>query len=234
MSTPSELDELLDEAYEALDEGNPDEAIHLAEQALLLDEEDPDAFVVLGAAHFERLRLPEANANLKIALELDEQNPDAHWWMGLVEERQGNGDRAVKHFREATRLDRETYPAPFPLSEKEFRGEVEKAIAALPADFRLQLQNLAIVVEALPGNELLEGDPPLPPTILGLHVGTPRPEHGTTTSPGPNTIFLFQKNIERAATSRDELDEQIEVTLLHEIGHYLGLDEDDVDERGLQ
>ena len=122
---------------------------------------------------------------------------------------------------------------PLELSEKDFRAQVERAISDLPADFCARLENLAIVVESLPGDELLEGDPFFPPTILGLHVGTPLPERGTAIAAGPNTIFLFQKNIERAATTREELVEQIEVTLLHELGHYLGLDEDDVDDRGL-
>ena len=228
------LDRLLEEAFDALDDGEPQSAIELAQMVLKEDPSDPDAFVIIGAAEFEQLRLAEARASLTMALEIAPEHPDAHWWLGLIEERTGNELAARKYFREATRLDKKTYPPPFALPEKEFRAEVEKAIKKLPADFRAQLENLAIVVEALPGDELLEGDPPLPPTILGLHVGVPRPERGSAIGAGPNTIFLFQKNLERAAISRPELIEQIEVTLLHEIGHYLGLDEDEVEERGLE
>ena len=232
MPTDADLDSLLDEAFAALEEGDAEAALVLAER-VLKHAEDVDAFVIVGAAHFERNRLAAAKQNLKIALDLDPKHPDAHGWMGLVIERQGNSDRAAKYFREAARLDGKAWPPAFGVREKEFRALVEKAIADLPADFRAQLENLAIVVEPLPEDALLEGDPPFPPTILGLHVGTPRPERSAALPSGPNTIFLFQKNIERAAATRDELVEQIEVTLLHEIGHYLGLDEDDVADRGL-
>lgn len=234
MPSDRTLDRLLEEAFDALDEGEPESAIELAQMVLKEDPSDPDAFVIIGAAEFERLHLKEARASLAMALEISPEHPDAHWWLGLIEERAGNELAATRHFREATRLDKKTYPAPFALKEKEFRAEVEKAIKKLPSDFRAQLENLAIVVEPLPGDELLDGDPPLPPTILGLHIGVPRPERANAVGAGPNTIFLFQKNLERAALTRAGLIEQIEVTLLHEIGHYLGLDEDDVEERGLE
>jgi predicted Zn-dependent protease with MMP-like domain len=49
----------------------------------------------------------------------------------------------------------------------------------------------------------------------------------------PNTLYLFQNNLERLCTTRAELEEEIRVTALHEIGHHLGWDEDDLAERGL-
>ena len=49
----------------------------------------------------------------------------------------------------------------------------------------------------------------------------------------PNTIYLFQRNLERAAKDRDDLVEQIRITLWHELGHYLGFEEEDMDDLGL-
>lgn len=209
--------------------------VHLR-RAVEIDPENAEAFAALGAALFERLDLRGAIRALRSAIDLIPDYADAHWWLGLVLEREGDAEGAAKSFARATALDRKAFPAPHCVSEAEFRQLVEKAIKKLPVTFRESLKNLAIMVEALPDDQVLAGDPPLSPSILGLHVGTPLPERGGSGGRSgdlPNTIFLFQKNIERAASTRDELVEEIEVTLLHEIGHYLGLDEDDVDARGL-
>lgn len=234
MDSDSDFDEIVEGAWDALDDGALEEAAELAREARRMDEADPDPHAILGAVAFESLDLGAARAHLAEALDRDAAHPDAHFWMALVCEREGQETKAARHFRDAAKGDPGRYPLAHRLSGEEFRAEVERAIEALPADFREHLDNLAIVVEPLPDDRILEGDPPLPPTILGLHLGTPRPLHGSASGIGPNTIFLFQKNLERAAKDRTELREQIEVTLLHEIGHYLGLDEDDVEDRGLE
>ena len=234
MPSKKSLDAIVDAAWRALDEGLVEDALDLAADALEIDAHDADAHAILGAARFELLEIEEARAHLASALALRADHPDAHYWMALVFEREGNETQAARHLREAARGDPERYPKPFRLDEKAFQREVEAALEKLPREFRDELTNLAIVVEPIPDANLLQGDPPLPPTILGLHVGTPRPQRANAPGAGPNTIFLFQRNIERAATTREELLEQIEVTLLHEIGHYLGLDEDDVGSRGLE
>jgi len=76
---------------------------------------------------------------------------------------------------------------------------------------------------------LFEESPPLDPELLGLFVGTPIGEEGATGSGElPPRILLFKRNLERYATDLDELLEEITVTLYHELGHYLGLDEDEL------
>ena len=74
--------------------------------------------------------------------------------------------------------------------------------------------------------------PPFPPTILGLYRGPV----GRAPAPGdePPSIVLYRKNLARAVKSRTELSEQIRDTLLHEIGHLEGLDEDDLRRRGME
>jgi len=79
-------------------------------------------------------------------------------------------------------------------------------------------------------------DPPLSPSILGVFRGAPL---GDKASPDPwshfpSSIVLYQRNLERCASDRNELIEQIGVTLLHEVGHFLGLDEEALRERGLE
>ena len=70
--------------------------------------------------------------------------------------------------------------------------------------------------------------------MLGLFDGVPLPETGDPEAMlRPNRIFLFQRNLERMSASREELQEQIRVTLYHELGHYLGFEEEDMDDLGL-
>ena len=259
--------ELIDEAWGALEEGDYETAVDLAERVLVRRPDDPDANHVagaaklevgeplgaiphleradasrpddpeiladLGGARFEALLFRDARTALAKALSIDKRIARAHHWLGLLEERDGNERAAKKHFEKAETLAPDAYPAPFRVSETEFRSLVEEAIAELPQDFRDSLSNLDIVVEPLPDDRTLAGDPPLSPAILGLHVGVPA-EDRASAGQLPNLIFLFQKNIERAATNHDELVEEVRITLLHEIGHYLGLDEDEVEERGLE
>ena len=93
-----------------------------------------------------------------------------------------------------------------------------------------------MIVQDLPEEELLEvGDVgEVSPDMLGLFDGVPLPETGEDgVVLRPNRIYLFQRNLERMSATRAELDEQIRITLYHELGHYLGFEEEDMDDLGL-
>jgi predicted Zn-dependent protease with MMP-like domain len=89
-------------------------------------------------------------------------------------------------------------------------------------------------IQPFPSEELLrDDDPPLDPQILGLFLGRNLLEQSVQDSGTlPNSIYLFQRNIERTATSREELEEEIRITVLHEIAHHFGWDEAELEERG--
>jgi predicted Zn-dependent protease with MMP-like domain len=96
---------------------------------------------------------------------------------------------------------------------------------------------VAITIEDLPGEaDLLGAEPPLSPGILGLFRGAPYGQKASMDpwSHFPSSIVLFQRNLQRFARSREELIQEIRVTLVHEVGHFLGLDEDELYERGLE
>jgi predicted Zn-dependent protease with MMP-like domain len=99
------------------------------------------------------------------------------------------------------------------------------------------LQNVTVSVEDLPPtDELLLSSPPLSPQLMGLWRGTPLSER-TVFDPWsemPGAIALYQKNLQRFAHDEHELTEQIRITVLHEVGHALGLDEQALIERGLE
>jgi predicted Zn-dependent protease with MMP-like domain len=113
-----------------------------------------------------------------------------------------------------------------------FERLVAEAIKLIPSRFRREMKNLALVVEAEPSPELLEEmeiDPP--DSLYGLYQGTPLPERtwgfGNTL---PDRITLFQRPIEEDAESEDDIRGIIGEPLIHEVGHYFGLSEDEIEE----
>jgi predicted Zn-dependent protease with MMP-like domain len=104
----------------------------------------------------------------------------------------------------------------------------------LPERFARHLEDVAVSVEDLPSEDVLQAEqPPLDPALLGLFVGTPRTEKSVFTEGGlPPRILLFQRNLELNAVDEHELRDEIAITLRHELGHYLGLDEDEIERAG--
>ena len=113
-----------------------------------------------------------------------------------------------------------------------FERLVGEALASIPRRFRDALANLAIVVEDEPSPDLLEEMEIEPPdTLLGLYQGTPLTErHWDYGNALPDRILLFQGPLERDADNEGDLVVAIGETLIHEIGHYFGLSEDEIQE----
>jgi predicted Zn-dependent protease with MMP-like domain len=114
---------------------------------------------------------------------------------------------------------------------EEFEKLVADALASIPRRFRDAMANIAIVVEDEPGAELLdEMDVEGGGTLLGLYQGTPLTErhwgYGNTL---PDRILLFQGPLERESDDEDDLVVAIGETLIHEIGHYFGLSEEEIE-----
>ena len=114
----------------------------------------------------------------------------------------------------------------------QFETYVAEALASIPQRFRKAMQNIAIVVEDEPSRELLaEMDIEPPDTLLGLYQGTPLTErhwgYGNTL---PDRVLIFQGPHERSAEDEDDLIVAIAETLIHEIGHYFGLSEEEIEE----
>jgi predicted Zn-dependent protease with MMP-like domain len=113
-----------------------------------------------------------------------------------------------------------------------FERRVAEALATIPRQFRDAMHNIAIVVEDEPSEELLdemEIDPP--DTLFGLYQGIPLTER--TTSYGntlPDRVLIFQGPHERETVDEEDLISCIGETLIHEIGHYFGLSEDEIEE----
>lgn len=124
----------------------------------------------------------------------------------------------------------------------------EQVIEALPAGLRALLDEVALILDDEPGPEILAEMGDEAADLLGLHTGTPFTEQGIEYAGPPPTIHLFREAIVdqacdewggypdgwRGAESDDAVREEIRVTLLHEIGHQFGLDEDDLGRLGYE
>lgn len=118
------------------------------------------------------------------------------------------------------------------MTRQQFRQLVDDALETIPQRFRDAMQNIAIVIEDEPTPGQLEevGIEP-PDTLLGLYEGTPLTErswgHGNAL---PDKVTLFQGPIEESSDNEDDTVVCIGETLIHEIGHYFGLSEEEIEE----
>ncbi len=118
------------------------------------------------------------------------------------------------------------------MERKQFEQLVAEALASIPRRFRTAMTNIAIVVEDEPSSELLDEMEIEPPdTLLGLYQGTPLTErtwgYGNAL---PDRVLIFQGPHERDAEDEDDLVVAIGETLIHEIGHYFGLSEEEIED----
>lgn len=195
-----------------------------------------DAQLERGIALFELCRFDAAKAAFEKVLKEAPEEAWAHHYLGLMAERRGDEKEAKRRFGKAQALVPEEFPPPAQLAEAEFDRAVEDAVKSLPKHAKQYLDNVTIAVEDLPSDEdLLGQEPPLSPSILGVFRGIPVGERSVTNAYDhvPASIVLYQKNLERFARTREELIEQIGITVMHEVGHLMGLDEDDLWQRGL-
>ena len=104
-----------------------------------------------------------------------------------------------------------------------FENHVRAALDELPPHIAEALQNVAVVVE---------DENPEDPDLLGLYHGVPLPERGDMAGALPDKISIYRIPLEESFPDPGELREEIRITVLHELAHYFGLDEDRIAELG--
>ncbi len=118
---------------------------------------------------------------------------------------------------------------------RELRKEVGRVIDRLPRSFREQLRNVEFVVEQRPSIELLraEGLDPRHDTLYGIYQGVPLPDRSSLDPPLlPDKITIFAEPLLEDFPDPEELREEIRLTVLHEIAHYFGMDEEEIEDLG--
>jgi len=225
------------EAQALNDLGRSDEALGRIEVALRLALGRGDALHEKGVALFDLSRFAEAKVVLVRAIAIQPDDAYSHQMMGLALEALGDIDGADKELKRALELaPGELFP-PVMIPASEFQKEIDTVIEKLPDDRRARVKGIRLEVADLPDpTDLAAVKPPFPPTILGLYRGpVGKGPHVVKAGDGEApSIVLYRKNLARAVKTRAELTEQIRDTLLHEIGHLEGLDEDDLRRRGME
>jgi predicted Zn-dependent protease with MMP-like domain len=112
------------------------------------------------------------------------------------------------------------------MTRERFAKVAEEVLDSLPQEFRSRIHNVAVLVDDLPPNQprFQHSQKPL---LLGIFQGVPATKKSVFDMPaGPDHIALYQKNIEAVCSNDAEVCEQIRLTIIHELGHYFGLDEE--------
>jgi predicted Zn-dependent protease with MMP-like domain len=117
------------------------------------------------------------------------------------------------------------------MDDRTFERCVRRAVEGLPEKFRNALHNIEIVIEDYADDDMLE-ELGLEHPILGLYQGIPLTERQHDDIELPDKISIFREELLDLGLDREELVEEIRITVLHEIGHYFGLDDETLEEIG--
>jgi tetratricopeptide (TPR) repeat protein len=246
------------EGQALIDLGRAAEALRRIDVALNAQPKFGAALYERGVALFELCRFDEARATFTRVLAETPDHAHALYHLGLIEERTGNERAAAKHLAAATAADPKSFPPPPQITQTDFTARVQRAVAALPPDFRRDLSGVDVQAADLPDLEDLTAEkPPLSPTILGLFRGLPLDYDDQAAAPTPSgrsrkghaapsdsapvqcdagdrAIVLYRRNLLRTVKDGPELDQAITRTLLHEVGHLRGEDDGSLRDRGLE
>lgn len=119
------------------------------------------------------------------------------------------------------------------VSREEFEALVEEALEQLPEEFAEALDNVVVMVEEEPSDEDLEGvgidpDDPERDELFGLYQGTPLTERDSFYSALPDRVLIYRGPILRSCSTRREVIREVRETVQHELGHYFGMEEDEL------
>jgi predicted Zn-dependent protease with MMP-like domain len=113
------------------------------------------------------------------------------------------------------------------MEREEFAKVMRDVLDSLPEEFRNRIRNVAVLVEDFPPGQLAAPSGQPTTLLLGLFHGVPMTKKSVFNLPtGPDYVVLYQKNIEAVCFTEAEIREQIRLTVIHEFGHYFGMDEE--------
>lgn len=241
--------ETVEAAFDFIDEeADLVEAVYIKTEALLALDRAPAARETLAELSSSVIDDPELALDLaelalsaedsaaairwiEAAQKLDEAiKPDALHLLGRVHEVGEDRAKMIAAWQEVRVLDAKAPPSDLTVTDDEVEQIALDTLAELPADIRTKLEGVPILIDTTPSEaQVADG---LDPRALGLFQGTPLPESGSA-APAVTNILLFKTNLERFAQDEEHLAEEIRITVLHETAHYFGLDEEDLENIGL-
>lgn len=165
---------------------------------------------------------------------------DREFFLGLCHDHLRDPESADEHFTRSTELDPVGNPPIPEITPDEAHDLIARVLGELPENIRKELEEVPIILEDLPELSMIqESAGQISPDTLGLYCGNGIGERhmGNISShegmPTMASIRIYRRNLERMSRDEEDLVKQVKITLLHEIGHHLGLDEDDISQLGL-
>ena len=245
----TEMDPLTLIVTALLEVGQPREALQRIQELEKLGTSAPgydeELAEILRHRKVEALYLTGApQSALALTLSLEPADPleeaDREFFIGLCHDHLGDPESADEHFAKANELDPDGTPPIPTISSEEAHELVATVLGELPEKILKEMEEVPIILEDLPELAMIqESAGQISPDTLGLYSGSTvandsqggfSPQEGMPTTA---VIRIYRRNLERMSRNKKNLVEQVKITLLHEIGHHLGLDEEDVDRLGL-
>lgn len=229
---PDQRARLLDEFEQELAEGDTEGAAQClrALQSML---PEGDAELLYATARFTWVEEGQEAAfeTLERVVTLDPRHSDAHYDLGRIAEQREDREAVVRHFLRVRALDAE-HDRDAGLGKPEHFDFIDRVarevLDGLPAPFGARLAHVPVLIERRPSRALVEEG--FDPRSFGLFEG---PTDAMRDVPSPTRIVLFACNLLAEFPDPDTLAHQVEVTVLHEIGHFFGLDEAELEDLGL-
>jgi predicted Zn-dependent protease with MMP-like domain len=232
MARAANLDDLLDEVEAHLECDELENAKGaLAKARVLAGADHPDTLYAEACIAWQETGPRAAAPLLTRLLELDQEHADAHYALARAAEEDGQRELAIEHDLHVLRLDarqaRESRLATRARLER-IEQVAYEVLHGLPAPFAERLAHVPVILESRPTPDLVRTG--FDPRALGLFEG---PTHGDTSTVAPTRIVLYTHNLLADFSEQAELEAEIEITMLHEIGHFFGLEEADMERLGL-
>lgn len=229
-----ELEELLDEEPDhvealfllgeaSLECGESALARHAYERVVALTGGDATSLLGLAISRFDTCDLIGAVEAARASIRSDPSRAEAHWYLGLALERLPQGTtEAMTALTAAHQLDPGRFPTRLRIDDRTWMALISEAMDALPPALQALWQDIPIRIEDWPAlDELRAQEPPIPPTVACLYLGTP-PADEDPFEVRPEALRLFRRNLERAA-DLPEVVERIGSALQSEGMDWLGV-----------
>ncbi len=192
----------------------------------------PDQSHIDAAWTSYRLAKPEDGiAHARLAVAADASDGESWYALACNLERIGQLHEADRAFLHAERAPERSIVAPFRVSWSRFQRSVKTACDVLPPDLRNALAEITLVTADYAEPYLLEAFDD--PEVMGMFEGATRAESDNASGVISPRIHLWRRSHEHACTSAKDFDNEVKQTLHHELGHYLGYDEEDLEQLGM-
>jgi predicted Zn-dependent protease with MMP-like domain len=213
----------------ARDDERFEEALRILEAVLAAEPGRPFARRARAGLLLDMGRFEEALKELRAivrerAWEYPSDEAGVRYDLALALDRLGTPAEAEKEFRRAARLAPDDFPEPPRMEQSEFEDLVARALDSIPPAFQPYLKQVTVLARDYPEEEGID------PFALGLYLGVPRTERTQESKDHLDTVLVFKRSHELLGLDRNELEEEVRKTVVHEIAHHFGLGEDDMGE----